>query len=94
MKYAHFTIHEMKRMEEVFLRSPTADCNEISKGILTAKIDELNQAISNYQNIVALMENLLPMIETTEDYYCNEKQIDVFIYQIYEDIKAAKPLLP
>ena len=87
MKYAHFSLAEIKRMEELYTREPSASCNEISKGILHSKITELRQAILNYQKIVALMEELLQMIDSTDAYVANEEKIDEFISQIFDDIR-------
>ena len=90
MKYAHFSIAEMKRMEEIFTRDPSADCNEVCRRILGAKIIELKQAIGNYQKIVALMEELLPMIDSTDSYVANKGKVDEFINQIFEDIREGR----
>jgi DNA-binding transcriptional MerR regulator len=88
MKYAHFTLAEMKSMEELYTREPNSECNEICKRILNAKIAELKQAIFNYQKIVKLMEALLPMVESSDAYHSNEKRIDEFIDQIFADIQS------
>lgn len=87
MKYAHFSLAEIKHMEDLFNREPSADCNEISKGILEAKITELRQIIYNYQKIAALMEELLPMIDSVESYQDNGELIDGFISQIFDGIR-------
>ena len=87
MKYAHFTLAEMKSMEELYTREPNAQCNEISKRILSAKIAELNQAILNYQKIVTLMEVLLPMVASIDAYLSNEDRIDEYINQIFNNIR-------
>ena len=87
MKYAHFTLVEMKSMEQLYTQNPGVECNEICKSILTKKIAELNRAIHSYQKIVALMETLLPMIENMEAYQRNEKRVDEFIDQIFNDIR-------
>jgi len=87
LKYAHFTLSEMKSMEEIYAREVNVECNEISKRILNAKITELNQAINNYQKIIALMEELLSMADSSDAYYRNERRIDEFIEQIFNEIK-------
>lgn len=87
MKYAHFTLAEMKSMEDLYARDANDECNEICKRILTAKITELNQAIHNYQKIITLMEVLLPMVKDADTYQNNEKQIDEFIGRIFDDIQ-------
>ena len=88
MKYARFTLAEMKSMEEIYAREPNTECNEIVKRILTAKIAELNHAILNYQKIIALMETMLPMVESASAYQINEGRIDEFIDQIFSDIQS------
>ena len=87
MKYAHFTLAEMKSMEQLYTLSPGVECNEICKSILNKKITELNRAINSYQKIVTLMETLLPMIENMETYRRNEERVDEFIDQIFSDIR-------
>ena len=91
MKYARFSLSEIKSMTELFGRTPEADCtecNEICNTILNAKIVELKQAISNYQMVVRLMEELLPMVQDTEAYYSNERDIEEFISRIFDDIQS------
>ena len=87
MKYAHFTLAEMKSMEALYNNEPCTECNEICKRILNAKISELEQAILNYKKIIELMDTLLPMVDSMEAYLSNEKRIDEFISQIFDDIK-------
>ena len=87
MKYARFSLAEMKSMEEMYTLEPNTDCNEIVKRILNAKIAELNQAIFNYRKIVKLMETLLQMVDSAETYISNEKRIDEFIDQIFHDLQ-------
>ena len=88
MKYAHFTLSEMKSMEELYTRETNSECNEICKRILNAKITELNQAILNYSKIVKLLESLLPMVESIDAYHRNEHRIDEFIDQIFSDVRS------
>ncbi len=88
MKYACFTLAEMKNMGEIFKLEPGVKCNEVSKRMLNAKITELKQIVSNYQQLITLMSELLPMIETPEDYYSNKANIDGFINQIYKNIRG------
>jgi len=87
MKYARFTLSEMKNMEELQTREPDGRCNEIAKRILNAKLAELNQAILNYQKIAMLLNELLPMVESSDAYYGNKEKINAFIEQIFDDIQ-------
>ncbi len=86
MKYAHFTLSEIKSMEELQTHEQGTSCNEIAKRILNTKVLELSQAILNYQKIVMLFEELLPMIESADVFYQNKDKINGFIEQIFDDI--------
>ena len=87
MKYAHFSLAEIKSMTGLFGREPSVECNQISLGILNAKIAELKLAIGNYQKIVSLMEELLPMVCSIDSFRNNEQRIDGFVSQIYDDLQ-------
>ena len=90
MKYARFSLAEIKSMRELYTRKPETNCaesNELCKNILNSKITELNRAIQSYKKIVTLMEALLPMIESSNAFHNNEKLIDEFIENIFDDIK-------
>jgi len=88
MKYAHFSIAEMKSMEELLTCEPSANCNEICTRIIKSKVAELKRAICNYQKIVMLMEELLSMVDGVNSYQANQEEIDGFISQIFEDIRS------
>lgn len=87
MKYAHFTLTEMKDMEKLQAHEQGTQCNEVARRILTAKVAQLNQAILNYQKIVMLFEELLPMVESADAFYHNQDKINGFVEQIFDDIK-------
>ena len=97
MKYARFSLSEIKSMTELFGQAPDAgctECNEICNAILNSKITEIKQAINNYQKIVGLMEELLPMVRDTEAYYSNERDIEEFIGQIFDGIQSGGLISP
>ncbi len=87
MKYAHFSLDEMKSMEELYSRKADANCSEICKEMLTSKITELRHAIQNYQKIVTLMEELLSMVDGVDFDRVHMKQINGFISQLFDDIR-------
>jgi len=87
LRYAHFTLAEIKGMERIFSMEHDEECNEISKRVLTNKKNELKQAIVNYQRIIDLIDELLAMAETSEDYCVNEELIDEFVISIFDDIR-------
>lgn len=90
MKYAKFTLSEIKTMIGLFGNEPSAECNGITKDILDSKSNMLKQAVMNYQNIIKLLGHLLPMVESLESYYNNQSDIDSFVTQIFHDIQLGK----
>ena len=87
MKYAHFTLDEIKNMMKLFKQEPTEDCNTAGKQILSLKINELEQKIQNYQQIVEFMKELLPLINCIGNTLENEEHVDRFIELIFNDVK-------
>jgi len=90
MKYARFTLAEIKSMAKLYGRQPTEECANICTGILTSKINELKQTISNYQKIVELMEASLPMVGVVDPIENSELIIDGYIRGIFDDIQSGK----
>jgi len=88
MKYAHFTLAEMKSMEELLTCDPSTNCTELCTHILKSKITELRRAICNYQKIVMLMEELLSMANGVDHVQVNQEEIDRFISQVFDDIRS------
>ena len=88
MKYAHFTLDEIRSMVELFKQEPTEECNSAGKKILTTKIVELEHKMTNYQQIVVLMKELLPLIDNIDISLDNEERIDGFIEQIFNNVKS------
>ena len=86
MKYAGFTIAELKSMSGQFGCDLGRGCVEEVNGILRKKITELKQAISNYHKIVRLMEESLPIINAG-GFDSNENLLDKYISQIFDDIR-------
>jgi len=86
MKYAHFSLSEIKGMEELQTRARGTQCNEIAKRILGAKANELRQVIQNYQKTVTLFEEILQMIESADAYDQNKDQINGLIEHIFHNI--------
>ena len=90
MKYARFTLSEIKQMEKLISQAPSSDCNEISRCILSSKVIELRQAVATYQKIIAWIEKVLLISDGTVSYQANSEQLNVFIDEIYEEIQKEK----
>lgn len=88
MKYAQFTLSDIKTILEFSDHDPSPSCNDICRIILTNKVSALRQTVLSYQKIIILLEKLLPLIGCMEAYYNNRAEINAFVEQIYEDIRA------
>ena len=87
MKYAHFTLNEMKIMEQLFTRQPGADCNDLSKAVFQGKVEQLRLAIQNYQNIILWLQELLAMIDSPALYAENKERIQIFINELFQAVR-------
>jgi len=92
MKYAQLTLSEIKTIIGLSGNDPTPECNDIGRTILTAKASQLRQVVVNYQKIIKLLDELLPLIDGIEAYCDNKAEIDAFVKQIYEDIRQSNLL--
>ncbi len=90
MKYAHFSLNEMRELEEHFLCGPSAACSALFQNTLGAKVAELEQIAANYLKIAGMMKALLAMMETPEAYVQNYDNVHEFIAGVFDDIKANK----
>lgn len=86
MKYAHFSLSDIKKVIQSFKLEVSENCNKVNYGIFTSKRTELIEMIKNYQGIVKLIDNLLPMVEGSKNYYENEQKIAALVQEIYQSI--------
>jgi len=87
MKYAGFSLAEIKSIAMMFGLEPSQECGQIVKSLLESKINELEGSIRNYQKIVKLLETSLPMVGCADAYKDDETALDDFIGQIFNDIR-------
>ena len=92
MKYARFSLSEIKQMEELISQAPSSDCNKISRDILFSKTIELRQAIATYQKIIDWIEKVLLISDGAVSYQVNKELVDRFIDEIFEEIQTERPI--
>ena len=90
MKYAGFSLAEIKSIAMMFGLEPCEECAQTVKSLLESKIDELGRSIKNYQKIVKLMGASLPIVCNADAYRGDEKALDYFIGQIFDDIRKGE----
>lgn len=90
MKYAQFSLAEIKLVLNSFGKQPDDDCNRMNREILLCKKIELTDKIRNFKNILKLIDTSLSMIGSKEDYRKNEKKLDKFVQEIYQTLENNK----
>jgi len=90
MKYAGFSLAEIKSVAMMFGLEPNEECGRVVKTLLESKIGELERSIKNYQKIVKLLQASLPMVGCDGTYGGDEKELDGFIGQIFDDIRKGE----
>ena len=90
MKYANFTLPEIRSMEERQTHAQGTQCKEIAKQILSTKANELRQAISSFKKTVMLFEEIQHMIENADTADSNIEKVNELIENIFNDISRKK----
>jgi len=89
MKYAHFSLSEIKAVIQRLGLEAGDECNRGNLDIFIGKRKELLEMIENYQGIIQLIDNLLPMMNGSKTYQENERQIAAFVKDIYGQISQS-----
>ena len=87
MKYACFSLSEIKSVLESALEQPSEECSQRNVNILKCKRAELLSKISNYKIIIKLIDATIPLVESDSEYKEKEKILDDYIHEIFEKIK-------
>ncbi len=90
MKYANFSLSEIKTIIQSLGSETNDECNKRNLEIFNSKRTELLEMAKNYQSIVKLIDHLLPMLDSSELYHENGKQIESFVQGIYKRITNQK----
>lgn len=86
MKYAHFSLEEIRDMLNMIDETPSQECKMRSLSLLINKRSELKDAIMNFTNIVALLDQTITVSEKIENYTEEHIAIDHIIHSIFKDI--------
>lgn len=86
MKYAAFSIDEIKQMLETMVVPSPSDCEFKSAQLLLAKEKEIEHKIARYQEVLSLLAKIQPLA-TEADYEAVEPEITATITDIYEKIR-------
>jgi Predicted transcriptional regulators len=86
MKYAHFSLSEIKAIVSTFGQEPDEECNRLTLNIIQCKQAELKERVANYNRIIKLINQTIPMIGSVEDFQKNETRVDNHIRTIFSKI--------
>ncbi|MBO0475345.1 hypothetical protein IGL98_002974 [Enterococcus sp. DIV0840] len=89
MKYAHFSLKEMKEVLNLFDQPVSLECNNRSRELMINKVNDLETMIQHYQLIINSI-NSLPIPKTYEECESNyeqmKKELAQFTNTIFEDL--------
>ncbi|WP_207694733.1 hypothetical protein DOK67_0000539 [Enterococcus sp. DIV0212c] len=89
MKYARFSLKEMKELLQLFDQPVSLECNNRSRELMANKINDLETTIKHYQLIINSIKSL-PVPETYEE--CEENydqmisELTEFTNTIFDDL--------
>ncbi len=86
MKYANFTLSEIKTVTTTVFQEPGTECNHMNKDLLLCKRHELNETIRNFKTIIKLIDKVQPMLEDVDIFMEHADELQCFIQNIYDDI--------
>lgn len=86
MKYAHFSLSEIKTIIHSLGMEASDQCNGRNLELFHLKRTELIEMAKNYKRIVGLIDNLLPMMDGCTAYDENHQQIEGYVQDIYDGI--------
>lgn len=87
MKYANFTLREIKTVTTTLFAEPSVKCNEINQDLLRGKQTELTESIRNFKSIIKFIDKVLPMLNDAEAFMKNAHELQVLIQNLYDDIR-------
>ena len=90
MKYARFSLGEIKQIICSLDMERNDECNRLNYTLLESKREELAELAGNYQKIIKLFDKLLPLVAGAAAFYDNEKAVDAFVNSIYKGICSRK----
>lgn len=90
MKYARFSLEEIKVMFELLSATPSPSCKTKTIDLLTQKKVEIAQRIGNYTQILRALSQIICTSEKIESYPEEQTKIDDFIHQIHQSITFQK----
>lgn len=86
MKYAGFSLGEIKIMLNLMNNDPSDECKKQSIEILTKKHKEIADFIHNYSNLLKLLEESISISQNIEIFPEEHNKIDEFVIKIFDDI--------
>lgn len=88
MKYAQFTLAEIKLVFGISQKPPDSNCVEESLTLFSGKIAELKERIRNYESIIALLSSVTPLFSEGLPLEEKNRTLDTYVEAIYNDIQS------
>lgn len=87
MKFAGFSINEMKSIVEINSHEASEDCNQRARTVLGGKVTDIEKKISHLQQINTWMKMLLDMSGSMEQFEKNQSEINELIIKMADELE-------
>lgn len=87
LKYAGFSLEDIKILMSLYHKEEGDDCNAISNEVLDRNLKEMKQKVQLYQEVIKVIESIKPLFETYELYKINEGELDQNIQNLFTQIQ-------
>lgn len=90
LKYAQFSLAEIQQIVSSLDVTPTDDCNQMNRKILSSKKDELEQRVQIYTELIESIASILKLIGNDEAYLENETEIYGQVQDVFQRIQESR----
>ncbi|HCM87231.1 MULTISPECIES: MerR family transcriptional regulator [Enterococcus] len=90
LKYAGFSLEDIKTMTSLYHEPEGQACNDQANEVLTRNLQEMKERIKLFNQIIEVVEGIMPLFENHELYKLNQSELNQSIDQIFDQISTGK----
>lgn len=88
LKYAGFSLEDIRLLMSLYNEPEDQECNDKSNEVLQRNLKEMKERIRLFQQIIDVMEEIMPLFENHELYKLNQTTLNQTIDAIFDQLKA------
>lgn len=90
LKYAGFSLEDIRLLMSLYNEPEGQECNDKSNEVLQRNLKEMKERIRMFQQIIDVMEEIMPLFENHELYKLNQTTLNQNIDAIFDQLKASE----